>query len=299
MLDARRLRVLREVAEHGTLSAAADALHLTPSAVSQQLAALEREVGQPVLERNGRGVRLTGAAEVLVGHADLVLAQLEAAAADVAAYSAGVVGTVRIAGFATALAELVAPAAAGLRASHPRLSLLIAEQEAPQCFTALARGDIDIALSMASRQAPSLDDPRFHRRPLRVDALDAVVPAGHPLAARAEIPLAELADEPFVGPPDGTSCHDVTVTGCSAAGFRPAFTHRSLDFHTTMALVAVGLGVALVPRLAQALVPAGAVVRPLRAPAPARHVFAATRAGAERRPTVAAVLDALAAVSDS
>ena len=297
MIDARRLRVLREVAEQGTLSAAADALHLTPSAVSQQLAALEREVGQPVLERNGRGVRLTGAAEVLVGHANLVLAQLEAAAADVAAYSEGVVGTVRVAGFATALAELAAPAISALRASHPRLVLTIAEQEAPDCFRALARGDADIALSMASRQAPSADDPRFHRRFLRADALDAVVPSGHPLAARTEIGLEELAGEPFVGPPDGTSCHDVTVTGCSAAGFRPAFEHWSLDFHTTMALVAAGLGVALVPRLAQAVVPHGAEVRPLRAPVPARHVFASTRAGAERRPTNAAVLDAFAAAA--
>jgi DNA-binding transcriptional LysR family regulator len=248
-----------------------------------------------VLERNGRGVRLTGAAEVLVGHANLVLAQLEAAAADVAAYSEGVVGTVRIAGFATALAEIAAPAAARLRESHPRLRLTITEQEAPDSFRALARGDADIAISMASRQAPAADDLRFHRRPLHIDTLDAVLPAGHRLAGHGAIVLAELAEEPFVGPPDGTSCHDVTVTGCSAAGFMPAFEHWSLDFNTTMALVAAGLGVALVPRLAQAVVPAGAVVRPLRSPAPARHVFAATRAGAERRPTVAAVLDALRA----
>ncbi len=147
---------------------------------------------------------------------------------------------------------------------------------------------------MASRQAPPPDDPRFHVRPLRSDTLDAVLPQGHPLASLDAVPLAALSSEPFVGPPDGTSCHDVTITGCAAAGFAPAFAHRSLDFHTTMALVGAGLGVALVPRLAQAAVPAGAVVRPLEAPAPARHVFAATRAGAERRPTVAAVLDALA-----
>ena len=146
---------------------------------------------------------------------------------------------------------------------------------------------------MASRQAPPPDDPRFHIRPLRSDTLDAVLPEQHPLAKLDEVPLGALAGEPFVGPPDGTSCHDVTITGCAAAGFAPAFAHRSLDFHTTMALVAAGLGVALVPRLAQAAVPAGAAIRPLEAPAPARHVFAATRAGAERRPTVAAVLDAL------
>jgi DNA-binding transcriptional LysR family regulator len=291
MIDARRLRVLREVAQQGTLAAAADALHLTPSAVSQQLAALEREVGQPVLERNGRGVRLTGAAELLVGHANLVLAQLEAAAADVAAYAEGVVGTVRLAGFATALGELVAPAAAALRETHPRLTLTVEESEAPGCFVALARGDIDIAISMASRQAP--EDPRFRRRALLTDTLDAVLPAGHALARRPRIALAELAGEDFVGPPDGTSCHDVTVTGCAAAGFAPAFRHRTLDFHTAMALAAAGLGVTLVPRLGQAAVPPGAVVRPLADPAPARHVFAATRAGGEGRPAVAAVLDAL------
>jgi molybdate transport repressor ModE-like protein len=295
MIDARRLRVLREVSQQGTLAAAADALHLTPSAVSQQLAALEREVGQPVIERNGRGVRLTGAAEVLVGHANLVLAQLEAAEADVAAYAEGVVGSIRVAGFATALGELVAPAAVALRASHPRLALTVEELEAPGCFQALARGDVDVAISMASRQAP--EDPRFVRRALMTDRLDAVVPAGHRFAQRPEIPLAELAGEEFVGPPDGTSCHDVTVTGCAAAGFAPSFRHRTLDFHTAMALAAAGLGVTLVPRLGQAAVPRGAVVRPLADPAPARHVFAATRAGAEGRPTVAAVLDALSSVS--
>jgi DNA-binding transcriptional LysR family regulator len=296
MIDARRLRVLREVAHHGTLAAAADALHLTPSAVSQQLAALEREVGLPVLERNGRGIRLTGAAEVLVGHADLVLAQLEAAAADVAAYTEGLVGTVRLAGFATALAELVAPAVVRLRETHPRLELTAVEQEAPECFRALSRGDLDIAISMASRYAPAADEPRFHRRPLHTDTLDAVLPTGHPLAGAPVVELAALAGETWVGPPDGTSCHDVTVTGCAAAGFAPAFRHRTLDFHSAMALVAAGLGVTLVPRLGQAAVPAGAVIRPLAPPAPARHVFAATRAGAERRPAIAAVLAALASV---
>ena len=297
MIDARRLRVLREVAEQGTVAAAADALHLTPSAVSQQLAALEREVGQPVVERNGRGVRLTGAAEVLVGHANVVLAQLEAAAADVAAYADGLVGTVRIAGFATGIAELVAPAAGALRASHPRLALAISEQEAPDCFRAVSRGDTDIALSMASRLAPPADDARYERLALRTDPLDAVLPAGHRLAAHAAVALGDLAEEPFVGPPDDTSCHDVTVNGCAAAGFTPAFAHRSLDYHAMMALVGAGLGVALVPRLGQAIVPASVVIRPLRAPVPARHVFAATRAGADRRPTVAAVLDALAAAA--
>ena len=266
MIDARRLRVLREVAEQGTLAAAADALHLTPSAVSQQLAALEREVGQPVVERNGRGVRLTGAAEVLVGHANVVLAQLEAAAADVAAYSEGVVGTVRIAGFATALAELVAPAAATLRAEPPAARADDRRDGGAGLLPgARARRrrhrDLDGIAARAAERRPAVPPPA-NCRPTRS------TPCCRPTIRsprRAEIALAELASEPFVGPPEGTSCHDVTLSGCAAAGFTPAFEHWSLDFYTTMTLVAAGLGVALVPRLAQAAVPDGAVVRPLRA----------------------------------
>ena len=106
-----------------------------------------------------------------------------------------------------------------------------------------------------------------------------------------------MRDEPFVAPPEGTQCHDVVMTGCAAAGFAPAIAHRTVDFRTAMALVGAGLGVSLIPRLGQTAVPPGAVIRPLAAPAPARHVFAATRAGAERRPGVTAVLDALAAAA--
>src|SRR6185312_14602931 len=121
----------------------------------------------------------------------------------------------------------------------------------------------DLALSMASRLAPPVDDPRYERLALRVDPLDAVLPATHPRARDDAVDLAALASEPFVGPPDGTSCHDVTVNGCAAAGFTPGFAHRSLDYYAMMALVAAGLGVALVPRLGQAVVPPGVVVRPL------------------------------------
>jgi molybdate transport repressor ModE-like protein len=107
MIDIRRLRVLRALAEHGTVAAAADSLHLTPSAVSQQLAALEREVGQPVVERRGRGLVLAGAGEVLLEHAHALFAQLERAEADVAAHARGELGTVVIGAFPTALASLV------------------------------------------------------------------------------------------------------------------------------------------------------------------------------------------------
>jgi DNA-binding transcriptional LysR family regulator len=290
--------VLRALADHGTVAAAAQALHLTPSAVSQQLAALEREVGQPVAERRGRGLVLTGAADVLLEHAHALFAQLERAEADVAAHARGELGAVAIGAFPTALASVAAPAAQALAATQPRLRLELLDVESPHCFGALAEERIDVAISMESASAPAPGDPRFARRPLLDDPLDAVLHPEHPLAGRAAVPLAALADETFVGPSPGTSCLEVTLAGCAAAGFTPRLVHRTNDFTTLMAFVAAGLGVALVPRLAQGpAVPDDVRVVALRGTPPARRVFAATRRGSEARPTIAAVLEALTAAA--
>jgi molybdate transport repressor ModE-like protein len=297
MIDIRRLRVLRALADQGTVAAAAQALHLTPSAVSQQLAALEREVGQTIVERRGRGLVLTGAGEVLLEHAHALFAQLERAEADVAAHARGELGTVVIGAFPTALRSIAAPAARTLASAHPRLRLELRDVESPHCFAALADESIDVAISMESASAPALDDPRYQRRPLLDDPLDAVLPAEHALAARAALALDALAGETWVGPSPGTSCHEVTLAACAAAGFTPRFVHRTNDFTALMTFVAAGLGVTLVPRLAQGHVPDGAVVVPLRGTAPARRVFAATRRGSDARPTIAAVLDALSEAS--
>jgi molybdate transport repressor ModE-like protein len=294
MIDVRRLRVLRALAEHGTVAAAAQALHLTPSAVSQQLAALEREIGQPVVERRGRGLVLTGAGHVLLEHAHALFAQLERAEADVAAHGRGELGTVVVGAFPTALAAVAAPAARALAESHPRLRVTLLDVESPHCFAALAEEQIDLAISMESASAPAPDDPRFARWPLLDDPLDAVLPAGHELAARSTIALDALAGETWVGPSPGTSCLEVTLAGCAAAGFTPQLVHRTNDFAALMTFVAAGLGVALVPRLAQGQIPADVAVVPLRGTPPARRVFAATRRGSEARPIVAALLDALA-----
>jgi molybdate transport repressor ModE-like protein len=294
MIDVRRLRVLRALAEHGTVAAAAKALHLTPSAVSQQLAALEREVGQPIVERRGRGLVLTGAAEVLLEHAHALFAQLERAEADVAAHARGELGTVVVGAFPTALRAIAAPAAKALAAEHPRLALELLDVESPHCFAALAEEAIDVAISMESASAPPPGDPRYARRPLLDDPLDAVLPIDHELANGAPVALDTLAGETWVGPSPGTSCHEVTMAGCAAAGFAPRLVHRTNDFAALMSFVAAGLGVTLVPRLAQRQVPDGVAVVALRGTPPARRVFAATRRGSEARPTIAAVLDALA-----
>jgi molybdate transport repressor ModE-like protein len=294
MIDVRRLRVLRALADHGTVAAAAQALHLTPSAVSQQLAALEREVGQPIVERRGRGVVLTGTAEVLLEHAHALFAQLERAEADVAAHARGELGTVVVGAFPTALQSIATPAAQALAGAHPRLRLELRDVESPHCFAALAEEAIDVAISMESASAPPPGDPRFARRPLLDDPLDAVLALDHPLANRGAIVLEALAGETWVGPSPGTSCHEVTLAGCASAGFTPRLAHRTNDFTALMTFVAAGLGVALVPRLAQTYVPDGVAVVALRGVAPARRVFAATRRGSDARPTIAAVLDALA-----
>lgn len=298
MIDVRRLRVLRALADHGTVAAAAKVLHLTPSAVSQQLAALEREVGQPVVERRGRGLVLTGAGHVLLEHAHELFAQLERAEADVEAHARGELGTVVVAGFATALGSVAAPAAEALARAHPRLRLSLREVESPECFEALGAETVDVAISMETSSAPRPRDPRYARRPLLDDHLDAVLPVGHRLAGRAAIELEALADERWVGPSPGTACWEVTLAGCAAAGFSPDIEHWTTGFGPLMSFVAADLGVALIPRLAQAHIPPGVVVVPLRGVPPARRVFAAIRRGSEARPTIAQVLEALAAAAE-
>jgi DNA-binding transcriptional LysR family regulator len=297
MVDLRRLRALRAVADHGTLAAAADALHLTPSAVSQQLSALEREVARPLLEPAGRSVRLTAAARVLLEHADALFAQLERLEGDLAAESGEPRGEIRVVGFPTALAGLLAPAARTLRAQAPGVRLRILELETPDAVAALARRDAELMLGMECSSAPQAGDARYHREDLLGDTLDAVLAVDHPLAGRARIALEELAREEWVAPPVGWSCDEVFHAGCRAAGFSPRIAHRAGDWQATMGLVSAELGISLVPRLAQTTPPPGVVVIPLAGVAPKRHVFAACRAGAEAAPAMRALLDALQAAS--
>jgi DNA-binding transcriptional LysR family regulator len=295
MVDLRRLRALRAVADHGTLAAAADALHLTPSAVSQQLSALEKEVGHALLEPAGRSVRLTAAARVLLGHADALFAQLERLQGELASQAA-TQGEIRVGGFPTALAGLLAPAARPLRAVAPAVTLRVSEAETDEAVAMLVARDVDLILGMECSAAPRRDDTRFHREELLGDILDAVLPVDHPLAGRTRIDLADLADEQWVAPPVGWSCDEVFVAGCRAAGFSPRVAHRAGDWQAVMGLVAGGLGISLVPRLAHTAPPAGVVIIPLTGEPPRRHVFVACRAGAETAPAMRALLDA---VSDS
>src|SRR3954468_12979680 len=218
MVDLRKLRALRAVADHGTLAAAADALHLTPSAVSQQLSALEREVGHALLEPSGRSVRLPAAAHVLLAHADALFAQLERMEGDLAAQDTSPRGEVRVGGFPTALAGLLAPAARALQHTAPAVELRVHEAETDEAVALLVARDVDVILGMECRAAPRSDDARFHREELLGDVLDAVLATDHALAGRARIDLEALRDERWVAPPVGWSCDEVFMAGCRAAG---------------------------------------------------------------------------------
>lgn len=308
MIDTRRLRTLRALADHRTVTAAAAALHLTPSAVSQQLVALEHEVGHRLLERDGRGVRLTSVGRILLGHTNEVLAQLERAEADIAAYTTGTAGEVKVASFATAIGLVVAPAVGTLRDKEPGIRVHVLDAEGDQSLTMVLDGAVDVAVAVEYRGAPAEDDRRLSRIPLYSEPFDLVLPRAHRLATvpdRTEdvpplpdhdaetLSVADLAGETWIGPYPGNPCHDVIALACEHAGFIPEFAHSSDDFSAVVALASAGAGVAMVPRLALRDTDlSGVVIRPVAA-GPNRRVFAAVRRGAEHHPLLIPLLNTL------
>ncbi|MFJ4918893.1 LysR family transcriptional regulator [Streptomyces sp. NPDC088725] len=294
MIDPRRLRILRAVADHRTVTAAAAALYLTPSAVSQQLAALEQESGHALLTRSGRGVRLTAAGEILLTHAHAVLAQLERAEAELAAYAGGAAGEVTVASFATGIAEVVAPAVRLLSGPHPGIRVRVRDAEGDESLPMVLDGEADLAVAVEYRGAPREDDLRLSRVPLYAEPFDAVLPSAHLLAPAPEVALGELAESDWIGPYPGNPCHDVIQLACELAGFQPRLVHSSDDFHAVVALAGAGAGVALVPRSAlRGMELKDTVVRPVAGPAATRRVFAAVRRGAVEHPLIRPVLEAL------
>ncbi|WP_116247013.1 LysR family transcriptional regulator [Nocardiopsis sp. FIRDI 009] len=291
MIDLRRLRILRAVSHYGTVTAAARALHFTPSAASQQIRQLGRELDVTLLEPHGRGVRLTPAARTLLEHADAIEARWELAETDLRDRSDAPAGPLNAAAFPVALARLLAPMAAALGAAHPRLDIRLTEAEPAECLDLLFRGEADLAVIEAAPDIPPVTDTRFDQSPLMDDVLDLLVPNDHPLATRTTMPLAEAAGEDWVLPAPGTTCHAHAMSACGAAGFTPNGTHRVLDWGAVASVVAQGLGVALIPRLAE-FSPHLPVTR-LRlegTPAPARKLITCTREGGRDRPAVAAAL---------
>ncbi|MEU8123911.1 LysR family transcriptional regulator [Spirillospora sp. NPDC049024] len=246
MID-HRLETLRVLRERGTVTATADALHLTPSTVSQQLRQLARDLGVDLLEAQGRRVRLTAAAHTVLRHADVLAAQWERTRADLAGHRAGTAGQVRFCAVSSALAALVAPAAARLREEHPALAVHMSEKESEDAAHLLLARHCDIAVVVPSEQTPAPDDARFAQWPVLDEPQDLLVPAGHPLAAGGAARLADAAAEPWIGSPDRFDQHQLMLAACAAAGFTPRVAHEANEWFAVSALVARGFGVAWCP----------------------------------------------------
>ncbi|MEI5524503.1 LysR family transcriptional regulator [Streptomyces brasiliscabiei] len=290
MLDVRRMQVLRTVVTSGSVTAAATALGYTPSAISQQIAALEKEAGTALLERVGRGVRPTEAGLLLTGYADTIGRQVAEAQTALADLRAGRTGRLAVRYFATAGAPLVAPAVARLRAEHPgvRIELRLIDPGDP--LPAVKEGRADLALVVRPRGADPEGVRLLH---LLDDTYFAVLPAGHPLADRPALALADLADEPWVGSEWPGPCLDAQLEACAEAGFRPRFAVESEDYATAQGFVAAGLGVGLVPRLGLGSPHPDVVVRRFTGPEPRRSIHAAVRATAPPQPALRTFVEAL------
>jgi DNA-binding transcriptional LysR family regulator len=295
MYDVRRLRLLRELAARGTVTAVAEALAYTPSAVSQQLAQLEREAGVELLERVGRGVRLTDAAVGLVDHTEAVLARLEQAEAELASTGGEVQGTVRVAAFQTAARSLVAPILRPLAERHPRLRCEMIEMEAEEALPHLRVGDIDMVVAEEYPEVPRPRDPALERLDIARDRLVLALREDHPAAAGGgPVPLAELAGDPWCTTREGTLFGDVLSRVCRTLGdFEPDVRHRANDVHILIQMAAEGHAIALVPSLGQPGAEGGVAVRAVAGAELERVIFAAVRRGGTHRPSVAAVLEAL------
>ncbi|MFC5720797.1 LysR family transcriptional regulator [Streptomyces gamaensis] len=304
MIDPRRLKVLRALADHGTVTAAARVLYLSPSAVSQQLAALETETGHTLLQRRGRSVTLTAAGALLARHAAEIAEQLERAEADLARCSTGLVGEVTIAAFATSITEVVAPAVAALRRRAPEVRVRVKDAEGHASARLLLDGEADIAVAVEHRGSFSPGNGQLRHAPLYTEPFDAVLPPEHPLADAAEVRLTDLSEDPWITPWPGNPVHETVLHACEQARFQPRVECLSDDFSAVCALVAAGAGVALVPRSAlhgirPALTP---TIRPLTGPGPTRRVATVLRRGSEGHPLLRLVLGELrehAAVLDS
>jgi DNA-binding transcriptional LysR family regulator len=296
MLDLRRLRLLRELHERGTIAAVADALRFTPSAVSQQLAALERETGVRLLERAGRGVRLTDAALVLVEHADALLDRAARAEADLAAAAGTVSGRLRIAAIQSLSLRLALPAMEALASQAPRLRSGLVEGEPEHTLPALALGDVDLVLADEWQHQPWRLPASLERHDLFTDPVLVVLAAGHPAARRHRraVPLAELADAAWTCGHAELSWEEMVRRACrESGGFDPDLRHRTNDAVVSLALVARGLAVTLLPELALPARPRGVALREIAGYSVDRAIVAVTRAADAERPSTVAALTAV------
>jgi DNA-binding transcriptional LysR family regulator len=283
-LDVRRLRVLREVATHGSFSAAADSLNFTQPAISRQIATLEAETGQRLVERNARGIRLTPAGELLVEHADAILDRLQVAEAQLEQLASLDGGRLRLGAFATANATLIPLAISAFIGEYPRVELDLAEGLSRDLLARLEEGEIDVAV-VADMDAttPHADD--IELEPLMEDAMYIAMPRDHKLARRERLKLADFAGETWIEGRD-SACASVLRRSAAAAGFEPNIAYESTQWLGKQGLVAAGVGVTLIPAVALASVREDIAIRSLGPAGPRRQISIASLQCGYRSPAI-------------
>ena len=297
MIDAR-LQSLRVVARCGTITAAAEDLGYTPSALSHQLRSLSKDLGVPLLEPDGRRVRLTSAAWTLLERSHALYAHWEGIRAELHRAAGVGLGRLRLAGFSTAASAMLPSVAAAVMRDFPDSQVRIIEADPSACFDMLLAETVDVAVVVGTSDLPPTDDPRFDQRPLFADPLDLLVPVTHPLARVTSVRLTDVAEERWIMDRPGSTHHHLVSTACAAAGFNPRQAHTVVEWDTGAALVAAGFGVALVPRLARVPGAEETVRVPLTGdPSPARHVRTSVRAGTAEQPEIALALQELGEVA--
>src|SRR5215211_874101 len=292
MLDVRRMRVLREVALRGSFSAAAEALSFTQSAVSQQIAALEREAGAVLVERSARGVRLTEAGEAVVRHADQILGRLAEAEAELEAIAGLRGGRLRMAAFESAAATIMPVAIAAFAKAHPGVELSLSLEEPETAVAALRAGDIDLAVTFGGGTPEDRRGEGVEHFHLLEDPMYLVLPPDHPLARKRGVRLADLAGEPWVGGAPDCECNRMISQACMRFGFEPRIAFETDDYTAVQGFVAAGVGVSPIAELGLRTIREDIVVRPLGRDTPVRQIYATALTG-YRSPATLAMIDVL------
>lgn len=298
MIDLAALVALRAVDTHGSVVAAADALGFTPSAVSQQVKRLERQVGVPLLERVGRGVMLTHAGRHLVEEGSRLLADMESLESGLHEQTTTVAGRLRLTAFSTAMRGLVAPVARELLATHPQLALTLSEREPWDTIDLVATGHSEIGVVHSWGDVPLSIPDHIVTTELHRDVADVIAHRDHPLATLAKLTPHDLVDEDWIATPEGTICRQWLNRMYDGTGRLPRIAHVSMEFDSHLALVRAGLGIALVPRMGRADLGEDLVAIRVVDPVPTRAVLGLHRRTMAASPAVTAVLTALAAQND-
>ncbi|MFI9559542.1 LysR family transcriptional regulator [Nonomuraea endophytica] len=293
MLDVTRMRMLYEVARHGSLTRAAAALTYTTSALSQQISTLERETGAQLLERHARGVRLTEAGRALVQHTERILTELRAAESSLAAILRADGGRLRFGSFNTANATLMPQAVSAFMRRHPLVEVELIEADRDEAMAALTAHELDLALVYDFAAVPLAVPDGIQVEVLMSEPLYIMLPPGHRLAALDQIELTDLAGERWIQGVHRGSTLDVLPKACRAAGFEPNIVFRTDDQMTVRGLVGAGVGIALAPHLTLPATPPDLSVRPMTDTALTRTVMVATPQRQYRLPATTAMIEQL------